>query len=78
MFVECFSLFTAELESESKTKVLNKLKQSSVLDRFNTLKVYGHLEREYIGEAKSDQYAKYINFMKNPLPYFESEANRRQ
>ena len=77
MFSSCFSQLNDDVKNRFETRILNYLKQSSVLERFNTLKVYEFLEDLYISKAKLSEYNKYIEFMKDPFPFFSNEVERR-
>ena len=77
MFSSCFSQLSDDVKNKYETRILNYLKGSDVLERFNTLKVYEYLEDLYISKAKLSEYNKYIAFMKDPNPFFKKEVERR-
>ena len=45
------------------------------MHEFSTDKVYDEIIRDYIKEPKSNEYQKYVQFMKDPYSKFESHVN---
>ena len=47
----------------------------NVQAKFDTDKVYNEMDRAYISAANSNDYEKFIGYVKDPVSYFESYAD---
>ena len=58
--------------------VFDHLNSDLIKQKFNCNQMYDYMETKYIKNPDINQHEEQIDFMKNPVKYFEKEANLRK
>merc|ERR1719410_2926161 len=74
IFGDVYNSLTSKLLTAQRTTVRQFLCSPEVLAQFDTNTVYDELERLYVKSPKLCEYTKQMDYMKDPVPYFNDFA----